>query len=713
MRPELLLGQAASALLSPGDFLLGVILLALSVGSAFGFAVLYARRRLPALAGTPRLIAVGLLAAAGFLGIHMVPGVLGILGRPAVAVCALLLLVAALVLPAVPRGDRNPPFPPGPPSTRAAWLLAGLGAAFVAIYAIAHGVSHGDEETNSVDMLTFHLPNIARWIQNGTLWQLDEFVPYRSFGTYPNTSDVVTLGAILPFDSDFLVRFVNYPALALLGVATYALGRELQAPAAPAVLFAAGITAMPVVMEVAFNGLADTLMLAAFASGFVFLVRHYRTRARSDLLLAGLGLGISFGTKWYAPPAVAIAVAAWAVAMLLTREQRRRDTVVGLATVAAMVIVAGGFWLLRNLVETGNPVFPNKVAIGGMTLFDAPRDVQRELLGFTLYHYVGAWGVWRRILWPGFLDFLSWYSVVLWALLPLTGALACLELRRRGRSFAQRVPVLIAFATAAGIALFYPAIPYTALGRAGRPDLAVANSRYVVPALVIAAALAAWACGRIGRVAVAVEAAALVALVDALEKDTPVPLRLLLAVAAATAVVVAAVLWFRQRLSHRRGLSWRSPAAFAGFACLTLLAVGALYKQERRFNDSRFDEAEATTRWMRDHAPTGHRVGIVGEGFVAYPMFGPRMENKVDYVGPVVNGMLRAYGRKAELTAAVRRGHYDLILVQDAPLVRPGLPQRQERWVRAMGYRLVASGRQPYAYGQPSRLYVGPGAGVR
>ena len=112
-------------------------------------------------------------------------------------------------------------------------------------------------------------------------------------------------------------------------------------------------------------------------------------------MLAGVGLGLALGTKWYGVSAFAVVLASgWPRAGRLDRE---------LLVLCGVVLLAGGFWLLRNLVLSANPVFPVKVSVAGMTLFDAPYDVIRAG-GFTLAHYAGDSSVWRTYLWPAFKD---------------------------------------------------------------------------------------------------------------------------------------------------------------------------------------------------------------------------------------------------------------------------------------------------------------------
>lgn len=691
--------------MTAADFIDGLGLLALTTGSALIFAAVVMRRKLPELGGLPGALALALLAVAGFVLVNMLPGVVGLLSKAGVAACAVLLLIGTAMIPRRRReaGREVAAFPPGPPSGRLSWVLASAAVGAYVVYAIGYAVDHGTIATQHVDMTTFHLPNVARWIQRGTFWQLDEFVPYRSFGTYPNTSDVVTLGAILPFRNDFLVRFVNYPFLAITGLATYALGRELRAPAATSALLAAALLATPAVTLFALQGLADTLMLATFATGLLFLIRHRRTVLKSDLLLAGLGLGISFGTKWYAPAAVLAAIAVWAGASLLERKPVR-TVVLQVSTLAGMVAVLGGFWLLRNLVETGNPVFPLQVKLGGLTLFDAPRDVNRDLIGFALSDYVGTPGVWRSIIWPTYLYALGWISVALWAALPVGFGLALARLRGAKDRNSGAQNVVLAVLIAAAIAIVFVFTPYTAMGFEGQPVIGWVTSRYIVPALVIAVAVAGWAVGRLGRVRPILEVLVLVGFVDALRRNDSVAIGALAAGLAVVAVVVGLVAWQRSA-----GFPRLRPAALAfGLACFALVVAGALDVEQRRFNDHRYSEADSASRWVSANAPADANIGVVGEGFVVYPMFGPRLRNHVQYVGPIVDGMLRAYTRPRQLEAAVRKGGYDYILVQDQPIVVRQLAQRQERWLRSAGWTLVVSGKQYVVGNVPVKLYRAP-----
>src|SRR5690606_722083 len=170
--------------------------------------------------------------------------------------------------------------------------------------------------------------------------------------------------------------------------------RELRAPRALATLLGLMVAAVPVLVEPALrSALLDPVLYFGFAAGLAFLLRHRRTDAASDLALAGIALGIAFGTKLYGFTAVPILLVGWAGARLLAREGWRTALLQALA-VAGLVALFGGIWVVRNAVETGNPAFPVHVEVAGVTIFDAPPDPLRPLIGSTLADYFDDPGEW-------------------------------------------------------------------------------------------------------------------------------------------------------------------------------------------------------------------------------------------------------------------------------------------------------------------------------
>jgi hypothetical protein len=680
------------------DYLIGVAFFGGTVGSATGAGVLVALRRLPQLSGAARVLAVALLATAAVLAAHLVPGALGMLTRGTALAAAVAMLVAAWRLRAREAPEAPPPAPARPSGT-ASWVLAGMSAAALGVWHLAQTAALSGAPAHDIDSLTFHLPNIASWIQADTFWRVDQFTPLLANGNYPQNGDVLYLAIVQPWMNDAFVRVASVPFVALTALAVYALASELRVPRATAVLAGALFVSLPVVTFAAYDGAkTDAMGLFAFGAGLLFLARHSRVGGSGELLLAGLGLGIAFGTKWYMVLAVPAVVLVWLLASLAGR--RGLGAILRSAAIlTGVVLLAGGFWLVRNWVESGDPFFPVSVRVAGLTIFDAPRDFIRECAGFRIVDYLGSPGIWADFILPAYRDNygapgLAIALGVLAALLLLAGAdgrvpaLAAAD----GRVSALAAATLLTAAC-------YAITPYTAFGLEDEPILVGANTRWATPALLLAVTLAAWAAGRAGRLRVPAELAAALAVADGLRRGFEVSAGRV-ALAGLALVLLAAGVWLARRTPVRRLVRERAVLAVT----LVLLGLGLVlalgHERQRRFNDGRYLDADAVIRTLARDAPEGRRIGLAGNWSVhglspVWPAFGPRLENRVEYVGERVDGQLREYADRERFVAAVRRAGYDLLVVgrggypEGCPL--PGEETDDDEFARASGGREIAS----------------------
>jgi 4-amino-4-deoxy-L-arabinose transferase-like glycosyltransferase len=681
------------------DYVIGFAFFAATIGGVCVAATIALRRRFPALQGAPRVVAWAILATFVLITVHVVTLALGVLSRGTVVGATALSVLAAWRLRPVAGTPERSPEPAGT-DARASLLLAGLTAAGLAVYLVALLRSELFVAPTGIDALTFHFPNVARWIQSGSLWQIDQFVPAQFHGNYPNNGDVVLLAAVLPWRNEFLAHLAMAPYLAVVAVAVYALGRELRATPAAAVAISAVLTSIPVMFVPVVSVLVDPVVVSMFAAGVLFLIRHARTQRQSELALAGLALGISFGTKWYGASAVAVVVLVWAAAALLGGS---RPAVVARrgAALCGLIALAGGVWLLRNLVESGNPVMPLEVAPFGLTIFDAPRDVVREHVGFSIADYLGQPHVWTRYLLPQFRDFLGLSGIGLTLAIP---ALAGLLIVWRRQQLPRKRLAVLGTVCAAILVAVYVATPYSALGPTGTPGLAGANSRYVLPALVVSAALTAWAVHQLRGSAILFQLGAAVAVLDGLIAAGRIGVRLraldvvfAIVALAVAAVVAAGFLRLRGRAPLRRRMSI---AVAVGLVAATL-PLG--YLTQSRYNSHRFQGQDAAIEWLVDNAHGGLKIGLTGTwpstGIPpVYPSFGERLGNEVAYVGPFTEGRLRAYHREAAFVAAVQRERYDYLVVGLGNPPRPHVTQ--ESWARAAGYVPVAESDRLAVFGQ-------------
>ena len=688
------------------DFLAGAAMFAFTLAAVAVATALVVRRRLRHLDGVELGLASVVVGTAILIGVHLVPLMLAILTRGTVlAAAALAVGLAALVRPARPaagagagpgRGAAaagSPSLddgrPPPPQSSPASWALAALASAFAAAAALADLGRWAGDELVGVDPLTFHLPNVARWIQLKSMWQIDQFVPLLAHGDYPHNGDLVLLSTVLPWHNDFLVRLPITFFLVTTAVAVFAVARELGAPSAASVLAGAAAVSLPVVgIATIPRALPDTLMWTTFACGVLFLLRHARTGRRSDLVLAGVALGIASGTKWYGVSSVAVVFVIW-IAVRLVAARRAAGgggamprTLGDGALVGGLALLGSLPWLMRNLILSGNPMFPLKVAPLGITIFDAPRDVIRDEVGFSIADYAGNLDVLRQLA-GEVVEGLGGAPIVC----ALAVAVAVLAgARRRGSASDPRALVLAAGAVA--LALLYTVTPATALGLKGDPSLAHANTRYAVPALLVAVPLVAWAAGRLPRaLALAFEAAlAAGALLGAHQGYEVRGIRDVVLAAAGLAALAAAA-WVLWRLRERRIVLAAAAVAAA------LVGLAAANRMQDRINDGRYRNIDPGVDAMLSAAPSGKRIALASDWSVGglspiWPAFGTRIDNEVEFVGHFVRGFLTPYGTEASFQAALRRGRYDVLVVGRG--FYPPKNTREQRWAIDAGWRTIS-----------------------
>jgi hypothetical protein len=261
--------------------------------------------------------------------------------------------------------------------------------------------------------------------------------------------------------------------------------------------------------------------------------------------------------------------------------------------------------------------------------------------------------------------------------------------RRRGRSPDPRV--LVAAAAAVALGVVYTVTPATALGVRGDPSLACANTRYAIPALLLAAPVVAWAIGRIPRAAalafeVVLAAGAPLGAYSGYTLRGHAPI---IVPAAVGLALLAGAGWLLWRLRHQR-------VVLAGVAIVAALAgLAAANRVQDRINDDRYRGRDPGLDVLLRLTPGGTRVGLafstywsLGDLSPVWPAFGTRIDNDVHYVGHFVNGFLTPYRDERSFHAALRRGRYDVLVVGRSTIAEQRTPE--QRWAVSSGWRTVS-----------------------
>ncbi len=199
----------------------------------------------------------------------------------------------------------------------------------------------------SVDPLSYHLPKVATWIQQGAL------LPFPGADvreTYPAGFELLEAWWCVFLRHDALiemagVEFLCLGAAAVAALARYA-GLGVRASAFAALLF----VLTPALSLQATACMNDGAVAAVALSAFALLA----WRARAGRIALALGLGASLKpTFFFIAPAL----------LLLAILERKREPLpppsrAGACTTSVLAAAAGLFWYARNLVAFGNPFYP-------------------------------------------------------------------------------------------------------------------------------------------------------------------------------------------------------------------------------------------------------------------------------------------------------------------------------------------------------------------
>ena len=200
--------------------------------------------------------------------------------------------------------------------------------------------------------LAYHLPLAVHFVREHTLLPWDRFYPH----TFPALASVVQ-GLFLFGLPERIASSANFVFAPVLLAGVYGTSRNLGAERTTAAIAACGMLSIPVIAFGLFEAGSDVAALSFVVAALFFATSdHYRLPLRASLV------GALCGAAYAAKPSTLAASAA--VALVLSAQSRE---FVGLAVrkrseAAALFCVSflalAGYWLLRNALLFGNPLYP-------------------------------------------------------------------------------------------------------------------------------------------------------------------------------------------------------------------------------------------------------------------------------------------------------------------------------------------------------------------
>ena len=258
----------------------------------------------------------------------------------------------------------------------AAGLLCGLGALAFASTCLQGTDFWGDD-------LVYHATASAKWYQQQKL----SLAPHHYSGYYPMNAELFSLWFILPLGRDGMVWMAGAYWTFLFAVATFVLVRAQGQKAHVAAMCTALVLATPSVIFLARAFTACDLGAAALVMAATAMAMPSRSAAAggdrlADATCAGLLGGLAVGAKvpMLLPALILLAV----IAVLPRRTISVRQRIVAATAFATALVLTGGYWYLRNLILTGNPLFPASAAI-----FSGPFDAAAQRSTKLIYWLLG------------------------------------------------------------------------------------------------------------------------------------------------------------------------------------------------------------------------------------------------------------------------------------------------------------------------------------
>jgi hypothetical protein len=501
------------------------------------------------------------------------------------------------------------------------------------------------------DSTWYHGPFAAGFFQSGDTWGLHFIAPQFLAWFYPANSEALHAVGMVAFHRDLLSPLLNLGWFAGCLAAGWAIGRAYEVAPISLALTAVALS-LPALADQAGEARNDIVGIFFLLAAVAVALNAWSARAegasglpRGALVVVGLAAGLAAGTKlnFLLPAAVLVA----RLVVIAPRGGRWRALVAaGLAALAG-----GGYWYLRNLIHSGNPL-PWVKHLGPITL-PAPEQALGGREGHSVLGYLTDGSVWSDWFLPGLHHGLSIFWPLLVAL-ALAGLL--LSLGRRADPL-QRVAGLAGLAAA----LAWLIAPTSASGPDAMPHGFESGLRYLAPALVLGLALL---------------------------PATP-PLRRRLAQLGLTSPFFAP--------GTKKGevsLPWRRRTALGACAVLGVLLVVAGYPIQRHYLQHRYEDPSFTTpgldaafKWAQGIA--GARIATTSTR--QYPLYGRDLSNHVDYIGiEQPHGGFTAPSTCSAWRRLLDAGSYDYVIAT-RDRIEPGKPTYPQtaRWTEGPGTTVV------------------------
>jgi hypothetical protein len=338
----------------------------------------------------------------------------------------------------------------------------------------------------SWDWFTAHGVRPARWVQGAGFTYEEAPGVWDLFRHYFAGGEVFFAWAMLPTYSDQWVGWITFVQWLGLGIACWALARQIGVRHPFDKLFALGWSFVPTVYTQIGSGYVELAMVMPAIAGITALLLMLRRPDLGSMILIAMAFGVAAAVKL--PGLLPAGLGGATMMLLLFRERDRRWAAYrwrASILVSLVLVIPLAPWLIFNTYETGYPLSPAPVSVLGARLGVPSPAMQwfqmRELEGVQ-YTLAGELGSLRKVIGdPRRPSPALGFFVPLW----------CIALPLGMWRLASRNPRACAFLALVMLAnLWFYFLPGMGVARI---LWALSGGRYLLIALIIATCIAMYA----------------------------------------------------------------------------------------------------------------------------------------------------------------------------------------------------------------------------
>jgi len=221
------------------------------------------------------------------------------------------------------------------------------------------------------DNLNYHFTFPVEWMKHGNLDNPIVVSDDPAPSYYPINAGLIFLWFIFPLKNVFLADLVSFPFLLLSGILVYKITREFGLGRKLSFFSMFLFMLTPNVFKQIEVAYIDIIVCAFYLGGLYFILRLKENFKFTYFLFAALSLGLLIGTKTLA---LVYSLTLLFPLIFLCIFYGRKRRWLYLAALIFVLVILGGFSYIRNLIITGNPMYPVDIVVFGKTIFKGVID---------------------------------------------------------------------------------------------------------------------------------------------------------------------------------------------------------------------------------------------------------------------------------------------------------------------------------------------------